>query len=353
MNVNSTPRICLVPKLSGLGGMVSFQQKLVKGFHLRGIKVGYDLSDDSCNAILVIGGTRRIDKLWQVKKKKIPIIQRLDGMNWLHRLQRRDIRHYLRSEYGNLILRIIRNRLASRIVYQSRFVREWWNREYTISTQPSLIIYNGVDLRIFSPHGSEKPPKSHTRLLVVEGNVMGGYEWGLENAVRLAIEISKQKRAAHSHTELMIIGRVDESLQSSWNQRIINLGYDEHITLNWGGVVPQSSIPGIDRSAHLFYSSDINPACPNSVIEALACGVPVVAFDTGALPELVDKDSGRVVDYGGDPWKLDPPDMFSLSEAAIDIIDHQEHFRESARKRAEDLFSLDDMVDNYLDVLIE
>ena len=45
---------------------------------------------------------------------------------------------------------------------------------------------------------------------------------------------------------------------------------------------------------------------PNSVIEALACGLPVVSFDTGALPELVTPGAGRVVAYGGDPWRLDP-----------------------------------------------
>ena len=44
-------------------------------------------------------------------------------------------------------------------------------------------------------------------------------------------------------------------------------------------------------------------------MEALACGMPVVSFDTGALPELVTQDAGRVVAYGADAWRLEPPDI--------------------------------------------
>jgi len=80
------------------------------------------------------------------------------------------------------------------------------------------------------------------------------------------------------------------------------------------GLIPRDAIPALDRSAHLLYSADLNAACPNSVIEALACGLPVAGFATGALPELVTGDSGRLVPYGGDPWKLDTPAVPALVE---------------------------------------
>jgi glycosyltransferase involved in cell wall biosynthesis len=123
------------------------------------------------------------------------------------------------------------------------------------------------------------------------------------------------------------------------------------VSLRWEGEVPPDRIPEIDRSAHLLYSADLNTACPNSVIEALACGLPVVAFETGALPELVKQDAGRLSPYGGDPWKLDPPDMDGLTQAALEVLNDQPRFRAGARMQAEACLGLERMVEGYLTAL--
>jgi glycosyltransferase involved in cell wall biosynthesis len=109
-------------------------------------------------------------------------------------------------------------------------------------------------------------------------------------------------------------------------------------------------IPEIDRSAHVLFAADINPACPNSVIEALACGLPVAGFDTGALSEIVTDPCGKIVPYGGNPWELDPPDIDGLARGVNIIINEQAGYRKAARMRAETEFGLDKMVEGYLDV---
>jgi glycosyltransferase involved in cell wall biosynthesis len=352
MNILTSPKICLFPQLAGLGGMVTFQHKLTRGFQKRGIEVCFDLNEESYDAVLVTGGTRHLDQIWRANRQKIPVVQRLDGMNWLHRINRSNLRHYLRAEYGNLILRTIRNRLASKIVYQSNFVLNWWNDVSGTHEKPHIIIYNGVDLDKYAPNDNEKHPTTPTRLLIVEGNIMGGYEWGLENAVELAMMISDLQGVAHSHIDVTIVGRVAQELQKRYDKIISERGYSTRLTLDWLGVVSQDKIPAIDQAAHLLYSSDVNPACPNSVIEALACGLPVIAFNTGAISELVSGDAGRVVAYGGDPWKLEKPDIPGLAAAALEILNNQEKFRKAARMRAEKLFSLDDMVEKYLGILL-
>jgi glycosyltransferase involved in cell wall biosynthesis len=335
-------RICLVPQVQGVGGMVSFQAKFSQGLRRRGIEISLDLADRPYDAVLVIGGTRDLGGLAAARRRGVPIVQRLNGMNWIQRKRRTGLRHFLRAEYGNFMLSLIRRRLASGIVYQSRFARDWWERVYGKTPVPDRVVYNGVDLDQYSPLGAQERPQDRSRILLVEGSLGGGYELGLETAVGLA------ERLVNSYSrnvELMIVGKVSEALKATWTGR-------SKVPLVFAGLVGREEIPFIDRSAHLLYAADIQAACPNSTVEALACGLPVVSFDTGALPELVTGAAGRVVPYGADPWKLEPPDLDGLAGGAAEVLADQPRFRQAARERAEAALGLEHMLDGYLGALL-
>jgi glycosyltransferase involved in cell wall biosynthesis len=271
----------------------------------------------------------------------VRIVQRLDGINWIHRRRFTGIRHFVRAELGNLLLRTIRGRLADAIVYQSDFARSWWERVFGRAAQQDAVIRNAVDLAIYSPEGSGQRPEDRYRLLLVEGSLQGGYETGLASAVDLSRRIDSVLTS--KRVELSVAGQVSPETIARTNA--VYTGID------WLGLVPGTEIPRLDRSAHLLFSADLNPACPNTVIEALACGLPVAAFDTGALAELVGPDAGAIVPYGGDPWSLDPPDIESLARAAVEILENQAKYRRAARLRAEEMFDLDEMVEAYLEML--
>jgi glycosyltransferase involved in cell wall biosynthesis len=341
--IQDLKHICLIPYIETVGGTASFQNKFIAGMQARGVTVGHDPDEPACQALLVIGGTRRLAALWRAKKRGIPIIQRLDGMNWLHRRRYTGVRHFLRAEYGNRVLQTIRTRLATHIVYQSHFAQDWWQRKYGVEDLPHSVIHNGVNLDTYSPNGTHDRLDDVYRLLLVEGRLSGGYETGLAAGVALAERLAGHHKLP---VELRVVGEVP--------QRIIDkTDANASVKIEWVGMLPPGEIPRIDRSAHLLFSADLNPACPNAVIEALACGLPVASFDTGALPELVTGDSGRVVPYGGDPWRLDTPDIEALAEACLPMLQQQAHFRAAARSRAEQAFSLDDMIDKYLQVITD
>jgi glycosyltransferase involved in cell wall biosynthesis len=335
-------QICLIPQLTGLGGMVSFQEKLIQGLETRGIAHTYDLSDPANSAILVIGGTRQLWRLWQAKRQGVPIVQRLNGMNWLHHVEKTPLKAYLRAELNNRLLAFIRRRLADRIVYQSQFSQDWWEREFGPIQAGAQVVYNGVDLDSYHPSGTENRPTDHDRILLVEGHLSGANARGLLTAVRLAQAVAKN----HSRTiELMVVADVSDPVKAQAH----SLAPDLWIT--WRGVVPRSEIPEIDRSAHVLFSADLNAACPNSVIEAMACGLPILAYDTGALNELVQDGAGIVVPYGSDHWKLQDPEIEPLATACIQILQHNPTYRQRARQRAEAIFSLEHMVAPYLAAL--
>lgn len=331
-------KICLTPRLERGGGPASFQGRLAIGLSKRGIDVTYDLSERPLTAVLVIGGTRQLGGLWQARRDGIPIIQRLNGMNWIHRKRRTGLKHWVRAEYGNWLLQVTRSRLAQHIVYQSHFSQGWWERVHGPAPAQTSVIYNGVDLDVFHPDGQHDRPSDRLRILVVEGNLGGGYEWGLEAAVRLAAGIEAVMSQA---VELMVVGGASASLRAEWQAR-------SKVSLNFTGWVARERVPEIDRSAHVLYAADVNAACPNSVVEALACGLPVVSFDTGALPELVVGDSGRIAAYGGDPWVLETPDVPGLVRDTVDVLEDQPRFRAGARRRAEEVLGLENMVERYL-----
>jgi glycosyltransferase involved in cell wall biosynthesis len=335
-------KLCLTPKVHGVGGMVSFAAKLTAGLNTHGVETLDDLRSTGYDTLLVIGGTRDLPGLWRAHRRGVRIVQRLNGMNWIHRIRRTGWRHSLRAEYGNFILATIRSRLADHIVYQSEFARRWWERAHGPTKVSSSMIYNGVDLNAYTPDGPSSRPEDRYRLLLVEGSLGGGYEMGLETAVQLAKVLGRIQNL-EKPVELMVVGRVAAGLQARWQQQA-------QVPLQFTGLVPRERIAEIDRSAHLLYSADVNAACPNSVVEALACGLPVVGFDTGALPELVSGDAGRIVPYGRDVWRLESPDVPALASAAVEILVDAERFRTAARARARQTFGLERMVAAYLEV---
>lgn len=334
-------RICLIPSMTGVGGMVSFRGRLVSGLEQRGIGVSSNLDDTPYDTVLVIGGTRNLAGLWRAKLRGARVVQRLDGMNWIHRKKRTGWRHFIRAEYGNMILSLIRSKLADHVIYQSEFAHKWWERVYGKSLIPWAVVHNGVDLERYTPMGEGNPPDDHDRILLVEGALGGGYETGLEIAIHM---VERLCEAYNRNAELAVVGRVSAALKEDWTSKT-------EVPLKFTGQVPSDIIPEIDRSAHVLYAADLNPACPNSVIEALACGLPVAAYNTGALPEIVTEGAGQLVPYGGSPWNLDPPDIDGLAKAVISILDDQHSYRTAARRRAENAFGLDKMVEGYLSAM--
>lgn len=332
-------RICIVPRVEGLAGVASFRLKFEDGLPVRGIEVTHD-PNQPADVILVLAGTRNLLSLRRARRRGTPIVQRLDGINWVHRARWAGLRYSLRAVYGNANLSFIRARLANQVIYQSQFIKQWWEDWYPRAHVSSSVVLNGVDLDRYTPNGLHERPSGYYRLLIVEGSLSGAQNSGLFHALEMAIHLSHRYKI-----ELCIVGRVDRRTKRRLE--------DPHgFRIRFLDAMPREQIPWMMRSSHLLYSAEVNPPCPNSVIEALACGLPVIGFDTGSLSEIVEREAGVLAPYGTNPWKLEQPDIGALVNAAREVLEDQPHFRKHAREQAELKFGLDKMMDEYLKVLL-
>jgi glycosyltransferase involved in cell wall biosynthesis len=328
---NKMKSVCIVPDLrSSVGGPGTFQRKLSDGLAVRNIRVTYD-PRETFDALLVINGTRNLHLLQGCKSRGVRIVQRLGAPDirdkpWVSLLG------YWQALKANLVMRIIRGYFANHVVYQSRFVEEWWIQSSGRPLCTSSIIHNGVDLTEFSPEGMQYMPERKVCILSVEGTQT-------PDARRLSLRVARSFQDKGMSTELLMFGKF---LGYSQTRRV----HTEELVVSPMGVVENSKLPFYYRGASFYLFTDyVSPGCPNSVIEALACGTPVLGFSHNVLHEMITDRAGLLVQRGGDD------DIERLCRSGIEIVDDLPAYRSGARKLGEERYGLESMVDHYMETL--
>lgn len=329
-------RICIPERPGQIGGPASFKRKLQQGLEKYAIEVVYDREDGPYDLVLVVAGTRHVGWLRSCKAKGIPIVHRLDGFHCYRKKASIISKHRWVDAARNRIVQVIRDRLADHVIYQSEFTRDWWHREHGHSGKPESIVINGVDTDRFCPSENGNQPSGGISMVTVEGS------FGMhERIVLTPVDTWRALTSRHDEARLSLIGELP-----AYMKRLIPT--DRRV--RYDGIVPNDTLPEFLRSATVFLSAEVNPACPNSVIEALACGAPVVAFDTGALREIVTDSAGVIVPYGGNSWTLDEPDIQGLAEAVEMVHADYAAYSRGARELALQRYTLDRMVAGYVAV---
>jgi glycosyltransferase involved in cell wall biosynthesis len=326
-------RICLTPRVGG-GGPASFQTRLQAELSRLGVGTTYDPRERTLDAVLVFAGTKDLPALAQCRRDRVRIIQRLDGINWLYRVNPRSPGHTLRSLLWNWQLRVIRSHYADGIVYQSGFARDLWERKFGKTASAARVIYNGVSLDDYPP-----ARKGHDgTLLAAEANL--DFHPPAREILRTAQSLFIQTRVLE---RLSIYTRITTAWEREWAR------YEPRPETP--GMRPRAEVQARQKTAALFLTLDLNPSCPNAVIESLAAGLPVIGFDTGSVGELVG-EGGEVAKYGGDPWKLEVPgNLDALGEVGRRVLDRWQEYSRRAREIAERKFDIRRIAQSYLEAL--
>lgn len=318
------------PHKAGFGGPGSFQSRFEKQLTQLGHSVCYANSSEWPDIVLIVGGTKNIKWLRACRKRDIPIVYRLDGINWLHKKKgtyQSSWKGWYRSESINLLYKYVHRFIANHIVYQSEFVHQWWDKKGWEKKKNFSIIGNGVDLEEFYPIKKDVP----IDVICLEGNL--DYS---PYAIELVNELDQELKGFN----FKVYGGIKfpEERKKLSNE------------VDYKGVVKPAELSSVYRNT-IYISLDINAACPNTVVEALGSGAPVVGYDTGALKELVGEEGGIIVPFGQDAWDISKPSTKELVEAIKKIYANYDEYSKRARALAEEKYSVKLVVKRYIDVL--
>ena len=147
------------------------------------------------------------------------------------------------------------------------------------------LIYNGINLENF-----KKTDKSETRkeLGLPENKkiVLFSADGGIQNPFKGGEFVFQAFEKLKNHNDILFLNIGGESGQKSENWQ------------NFGYVNDPQTMAKLYSASDIYLFPTLADNCPLTAIESLACGLPVVTFETGGVPEIVKNEkSGMVVEY--------------------------------------------------------
>jgi glycosyltransferase involved in cell wall biosynthesis len=155
------------------------------------------------------------------------------------------------------------------------------------------LLYNGIDRSLFYPIDRQTARDScgtaiDKKIILFIGNlkVSKGCNLLLEAFALLALE--------NSSVELVYIGSGDQL--GGMKKTVAEKGLEESV--HFLGSISHGLLGNWINASDVLVLPSMNEGVPNVVLEAQACGIPVVATKVGGIPEIVSSDSGILITYG-------------------------------------------------------
>lgn len=198
-------------------------------------------------------------------------------------------------------------------------------REFGVSTPVSLV-HNGVDCEQFSPVEEQADPPEVLyvgRLVETKG------------VNKLVDAFAQIEVNAH----LRIVG--EGPLSGTLKQQVYELGIEDQVT--FAGRVPNDELPEVYARSSVFALPSSREGLPRTLLEALACGTPIVTFDLPQLESLIDGVGISVLEE----------DVSGLAEALEQLLSNsglRTQFSDSGRQKVVQEYSWTETVRSTIDV---
>lgn len=199
--------------------------------------------------------------------------------------------------------------------------------------RPQQVIYNGTNTEVFKPQSNDI-----TEAIRNKYNIKGEH-------IVLGVASTWDKRKG-----LLDFCWLSDKLPENCQVVLVGLSQEQIDSLP-KGVAGIRRTESVQELAALYSLADVfvNPTYvdnfPTTNIEALACGTPVVTYNTGGSPEAVDENTGIVVPKG---------DKVALKEAIVTIVENKGAYSsEACRRRVAEHFNKDDRFGDYIKLFEE
>lgn len=153
-------------------------------------------------------------------------------------------------------------------------------KESFLSNFPTRVINNGIDLTIF-----KKSPSDFRKINGLEDKIIilgVAFDWGYRKGLDIFIELSK---VLDPQYQIVLVGTNDE-IDKQLPENIISI----HRTAN------QRELAELYSCADVLLNPTREDNYPTVNMESIACGTPVITFNTGGSPEMILNDEcGRVL----------------------------------------------------------
>lgn len=144
------------------------------------------------------------------------------------------------------------------------------------------VINNGIDLKVFKPTKSDFRKKYNLEDKFIVLGVAS--VWNDRKGLKYFIELF---RNLEDNYKIVLVG-INEKQKKLLPSDIITINRTNNI----------KELAEIYTVADIFVNPTLEDNFPTTNLEALACGTPVITFDTGGSPECIDENSGTKVKKG-------------------------------------------------------
>ncbi len=297
---------------------------------MKNVEVAVNLLTDWKVALVNVGLGIRFDALHLLRLGR-RLVYRADGC-YVKEIFRMEGNPWL-DEYDRINDRIkYALKIADHVVYQSEFSKLHLDQLYERKS-PQSVIFNGVDLNIFHPSNRK----------LGDTPVIGCIGTFRLNRVKTLTDIVKNIPFDH---QLLLVGRMDDQCKTDLEafKKTSNFSHVNYIAPVFGDNELAHWHNKIDVFVHPFLSD----WCPNSVVEALACGTPVVVPGSAGGRELIGYGGIAVEKKRSMNYQAFTEDF---AAAIAHILTNYHDYSVKARNRAVSVLDVKDMAHGYMNAL--